>query len=154
MLRSECQRRLCELWESHYRKVFETGQEDRFEFSFPDPQGFRYFLASVVPELNEKGEVESALSLTVDITDRKRIEEALRKSEELFRLALKNAPVRWQCRTVTLFTSGHTISAPGGRMRLSVRRMLTSSNLRILTGSAILSARCLNPELRFASRNG
>jgi PAS domain S-box-containing protein len=48
---------------------------------------------SYAPLRNEKGEIVGAIQTMHDITERKKVEEALRESEERFRLALKNAPV-------------------------------------------------------------
>ena len=49
---------------------------------------------TVSPVKNKAGSVVGASVIARDITDRKRIEMALRQSEERFRVALKNAPVR------------------------------------------------------------
>jgi PAS domain S-box-containing protein len=49
---------------------------------------------TVSPIRGKKGTVVGASVIARDITDRKRVEMALRQSEERFRVALKNAPVR------------------------------------------------------------
>ena len=41
---------LSELWETHYRNVFETSLADRFEQALPGPDGTRYYIATLVPE--------------------------------------------------------------------------------------------------------
>ncbi len=45
------------------------------------------------PYLDERGDLIRYVGATVDVTERKQAEEALRASEERFRLALKNAPI-------------------------------------------------------------
>jgi PAS domain S-box-containing protein len=50
--------------------------------------------ATVSPVRDRRGAVVGASVVARDITDRKRVEMALRQSEERFRVALKNAPVR------------------------------------------------------------
>ena len=49
---------------------------------------------TVSPVKGREGGVVGASVVARDITDRKRVEMALRQSEERFRVALKNAPVR------------------------------------------------------------
>ena len=82
---------LSELWETHYRNVFETSLADRFEQALPGPDGTRYYIATLVPEFDDEGEVGSVLGIAVDVTELKRAEEALKKSEERLELALRGA---------------------------------------------------------------
>ncbi len=73
------------LWNKNMRYVFQTGQQRKYEFDLQTPAGTSWFLSMLVPEFNEDGEIDTLLSVTRDISERKRIEIELRKSEERFR---------------------------------------------------------------------
>lgn len=95
---------LCAQWERAIRHVFDHGVHTALEFSLHTPHdGLRHFSCRLVPEFNERGEVESTLGVTHDITDRRAYEQRLleqdvRKDEFLATLAheLRNplAPIR------------------------------------------------------------
>ncbi|MDX2243698.1 MAG: PAS domain S-box protein [Leptolyngbyaceae cyanobacterium bins.302] len=72
------------------QSVFNTGQPQSYEFDFPATDGTRYYLARLIPEFNSVGDVATLLSITSDITDLKRIEQALRTSENRFRRVLES----------------------------------------------------------------
>ncbi len=73
------------IWNKKMRLVFKTGKQIIYEFDLQTPEGTSYFLSMLVPELSEDGEVNTLLSVTRDISERKRIEIELRKSEERLR---------------------------------------------------------------------
>ncbi len=78
----------CGLWEEECRKVFDTGEPSHFEFIYhPEDEVARHFHARLVPEFSKDGQLESLLTITTDVTDRKNIELALQKSN----LALKRS---------------------------------------------------------------
>jgi PAS domain S-box-containing protein len=95
---------LCDPWEAAIRHVFDHGTQSVLDFSRETPHdGLRHFACRLVPEFNERGQVESALAVTHDITDRRDYEQRLleqdiRKDEFLATLAheLRNplAPIR------------------------------------------------------------
>ncbi len=64
-------------WQTHTRRVFDTGQEEKVEFTFPTPRGERYFESHVVPEFGPDGRVETVLAVTRDLTERRRAAEIL-----------------------------------------------------------------------------
>ena len=95
---------LCDLWEPAIRHVFDHGTQSEIDFSRETPgDGLRHFSCRMVPEFNERGEVETTLGVTHDITERRDYEQRLleqdvRKDEFLATLAheLRNplAPIR------------------------------------------------------------
>ncbi len=73
-------------------QVFESGQAQNNEFTFPAPTGLSYFEQRLIPELGPTGVVQTVLAINRNITQRKQAEaerkaalEALRESEEKFR---------------------------------------------------------------------
>ncbi|MEP0909866.1 PAS domain S-box protein [Leptolyngbya sp. GB1-A1] len=82
-----------QLWRSAIGRAFETGKEQTIEFELSAPTGEdRYYQARFVPEFDVNHAVETVLGVTRDITDLKRTEAALRRSEELSRTVLRNLP--------------------------------------------------------------
>ena len=77
--------KLATFWRESVQSVFVTGQERIIEFNFSTPSGIKCYQSRLVPEFNPDGTVGSVLSVSRDITDRKRAEKALQKSEERFR---------------------------------------------------------------------
>lgn len=74
-------------------KVFLTGQkqasvEHRIK---SNADGWRWYSTNASPIFNEQGKIISFLGIARDITERKQAEDALRKSEELFRSFVENA---------------------------------------------------------------
>jgi PAS domain S-box-containing protein len=65
-----------------WKRVLATGRE--VSNDIVSPLAGRYYEYSMVPALSERGEVEGAVTTMVDITERKKAEDALRKSEEKF----------------------------------------------------------------------
>ncbi len=72
-------------WRESVQSVFVTGQEQIVEFNFPTPSGIKCYQSRIVPEFNPDGTVGSVLGVSRDITDRKRAEKALQRSEERLR---------------------------------------------------------------------
>lgn len=79
-----------QFWEAKLRQVFDSGQPDSYEFSFPAPDGTRFYLARVIPEFDASGAVESVLGITSDITDMKLAERAISQSEIRFRRVVES----------------------------------------------------------------
>jgi PAS domain S-box-containing protein len=61
---------LVEAWDAGLRRVFATGQPERFEFAFPALDGTRHFDCRLVPEPGPAGAIPSVLSVARDVTDR------------------------------------------------------------------------------------
>jgi PAS domain S-box-containing protein len=96
--------KLCDHWEKAIRSVFDHESPSSLDFSLEMPTGrLRHFSCRLVPEFNERGQVESALAVTHDVTESRAYEQRLleqdvRKDEFLATLAheLRNplAPIR------------------------------------------------------------
>jgi PAS domain S-box-containing protein len=96
---------LCVLWDEARRVVFDTGKAETIEFTFDTPNNRpSHFELRIVPEFCSDGSVRTVLSITRDITDRKRIEGQLAESEERFRAVFENS------------MDGILFSAPDGRI--------------------------------------
>lgn len=70
-------------------RSFETGIPQEIEKQTPDG---RYWLIRGYPIFNEAGEITNLCELTLDISDRKKVEENLKQSEEKYRAYIDNAP--------------------------------------------------------------
>jgi len=81
--------------QSRMAEVLRTGVEARdLEVIIERPDGSRItVLVNIVPLRNGDGELVGAMNCFQDITDRKRVEERLRRNESLLRLVLDALPV-------------------------------------------------------------
>ncbi len=78
--------------EDMIRRVCETQMSFEAEFEFDGVNGTRVFDWRVYPFLDKDGNVRSIFSINRDITDRKKSEIALRKSEEMFNKVFHSSP--------------------------------------------------------------
>ena len=99
-------------------KLFETGQSVRYETKASDPNGTISDYETRCMPLLRDGKVRSFISVTSDVTERRRAEEALKDSEERLRTVVTNStPIVFMC-------------DKAGRILLSEGRMLASMGLR------------------------
>ncbi|MDQ3399069.1 MAG: PAS domain S-box protein, partial [Deinococcota bacterium] len=65
---------LFSFWRERLLAIFKTGNDDTFEFDFITPEGVLTYHSRAVPEFNDRGEVETVLVVSRDITERKQAE--------------------------------------------------------------------------------
>lgn len=80
-------------WERNIQFVFETGMSIEFDDSFSSPNSKRHLNTKFVPERDSNGKILSVLSISRDITERYRIEEALKASEQIFNSFMEYSPI-------------------------------------------------------------
>ncbi len=80
------------LLESSIKKVFETGEASSYEIQGQGDNNTLAWYSTHLSLLNKGWENEQALLITEDITEKKRAEDALRKSESRLRAITENAP--------------------------------------------------------------
>ena len=67
------------------KEIIKTGKAKlNYEVKGDFPNGKGYFLTSKVPLIDDKGKINGIVGLSIDITERKKMEEKLRYSEEMF----------------------------------------------------------------------
>ncbi|MDX6385987.1 MAG: hypothetical protein QOK48_3560 [Blastocatellia bacterium] len=79
--------------------VFETGESFKYEMTWPTPKGLKHYSVRLFPELDLSGSVVNVLGISRDITERKEVEDALRRSEDHLRLVIDTIPtMAWSLR--------------------------------------------------------
>jgi len=78
-------------WEERLNQVIATGQSGEIEFNLETPGGLQHYQSRLLPEFDAAGRVESVLGVTRNITSRRKIELALRASEERYRRIVETA---------------------------------------------------------------
>ncbi|MEI6874587.1 MAG: PAS domain S-box protein [Spirochaetota bacterium] len=73
-------------------RAVRDGSKINLEWRVASPSGRRWLMSRSMPETDAAGRVERYLGIVIDVTERKKAEEALRTSEELFRAIAMNSP--------------------------------------------------------------
>ncbi|HEY9069411.1 MAG TPA: PAS domain S-box protein [Candidatus Ozemobacteraceae bacterium] len=85
-------------------EVMDSGQARESEERLDTPRGQRYFLSIKFPLRNNAGEVTGVCGMATEITDRRNVIEALRRSEERLRALIEGAPDAIMVQTRGVFT--------------------------------------------------
>jgi len=87
---------MVEQWESALRRVLERGEEVVLEFEQNTARGRASCEAHLMPEFSSDGSVESVLAVSMDVTERKRVQRELEKAlDELQMIASSISDVLW-----------------------------------------------------------
>jgi PAS domain S-box-containing protein len=78
---------------NHYREAILSGQTVRWEEESVYPAGRRYGEVAVTPLYDASGIAAHLIGIVHDVTERKRLEESLRESEERLRLAMSSGTI-------------------------------------------------------------
>ena len=70
---------LSALWERELARVLKTGQQGRFQFDTPSPDGERYYDARLAPEPGCGDVIESVLAIVRDVTEQERTRRTLQR---------------------------------------------------------------------------
>jgi diguanylate cyclase (GGDEF)-like protein/PAS domain S-box-containing protein len=139
-------------WEAALRQVFATGEAAEREFSVVIQEERRFLHTRFVPEFVEDGEVLSVLAVSRDLTERRRIEEALAEQ------AVRDPLTGLANRTLLVSRIRQAIELGGAAGRLAVlfldldRFKLVNDSLGHAAGDELLVA--VAGRLREAVRRG
>jgi diguanylate cyclase (GGDEF)-like protein/PAS domain S-box-containing protein len=68
---------IADLWDTHHRHVFETGEPTRYEFEIENAEGPRFYETRAAPEVGPDGTITHIVTTSRDITDQKASEREL-----------------------------------------------------------------------------
>ena len=77
------------MWEAAIDRVFKTGKKNTVEFDLDTETGQIILEWRLFPEFDENGETQTVLAIARNITESKKANEAIRKSEEQLKLAVE-----------------------------------------------------------------
>ncbi|MBP7510091.1 MAG: PAS domain S-box protein [Prolixibacteraceae bacterium] len=94
---------MCSFWAERMKRVFITGQMDKFDFDFQTPDGVKTYQTIMVPEFSAGGSVETILTSARDVTEQ-------RQTERLLQKTLDRLDVRIQEKTAKLEETNKNLS--------------------------------------------
>ncbi len=158
---------LCKYWEGRIQRVFESGREHVEKFRFEGAAGTVIFDWKLIPERSEKGALVSVLSISRNVTEETRMQEALRLSESRFLFIADQLPgVMWTTDRDMVFTfaAGTGLAALGMTSPLMMGRQAgeffapekqgetsAAMHCRALAGETVQYS-CRHSELHFEAR--
>ncbi len=95
-----------------YIDIVRQGQSVSYETSFMTAGARRWLDVNYVPDINEQGDVEAAIMLGFDITERKIAEDALKKANEAALQGLHAAEAANRAKSVFLASVSHELRTP------------------------------------------
>ena len=79
-----------QLWENAIRKVFDTGKINETQLKIKSPSKTTIFNWRLIPEFDNNGKVKTVLTISRDITEKKKAEKALKESDKQKKLILNS----------------------------------------------------------------
>ncbi len=143
-------------WCASLQKVFDTACEELVEFDFLTQTGLRSYQAHIVPEHTRDGSVEFVLSVTRDITDRKRIEAEIRQLNETLEAQVAQRTAELETLFDTLPDYVFTIEREGMHILFCnylFARSVGFENRRQVQGKTIFECFSAADVTRFAQEN-
>jgi len=111
-----------------------SSEPNTLNFSYDTPDGRRYYQATHVPEFDAEDELVSFLSVTVDVTDRKRVESALAERERTLQHTLDEVDTLYK-------------NLPLGLCVLDVKQRITRINAFMLKMAGVNSGSAMKAPL-------
>ncbi len=139
--------------EEQLRSVFQTGEKKKASFVYESPCGVRHYEWHMAPERGADNQVESVLVTARDITERVRMQEALRQREAELRDAQRVAHVgswEWEAGTDTVTWSEEFYRIAGRDPQLPAPDYYTD-HARLYTAESLAR---LRPAVERALRTG
>lgn len=78
---------------TYTRNVIEMGEPIEHEMEISHEDGLHTYIESKFPIVDQQGEIQAVGCISTDITERKRVEQALRSSEKRFRTLIEAIPI-------------------------------------------------------------
>jgi PAS domain S-box-containing protein len=95
---------LVQIWDTALNGVFETGQSQTLEFTYPASDGPAYFESRLIPSFSPDGMVQLVMGINRDVTENRRAQQAARESQARLKVIIES------------LTIGHTLTDLNSRI--------------------------------------